>query len=137
MPASNPSHSSSAQARSQLAQAWQDAEAAEAVVLVTDLDAPPGWACWEVGGSRTVLPALSDDAPPEVRDRYISRIRANCQGRCPECGEAAGVSVDPEQAPAAWQAIPVVVACRHSFDCPALFTEAERRYFPVFNGELP
>lgn len=134
MPASNPSHSSSAEARSQLAQAWQDAEAAEAVVLVTDLDAPPGWACWEVGGSRTVLPALSDDAPPEVRDRYQARILANCRGRCGYCSEVAGVSIDPEDAPAAWQAIPVVVALRHLDSCPCLFREEDQQWFPIFGG---
>ncbi|HEU5025238.1 MAG TPA: hypothetical protein VFV01_10000 [Spirillospora sp.] len=104
------------------------------VMRLAGAPVPPGYALWRVGGEDgpvTALPALRASAPMEFRQRYMARLVANGTGRCPLCGEAASINGhDPEHGRrAAYRLLPVTVGITHSPDCPALFTDDDRRWF--------
>lgn len=111
----------------------------EAWPLVTRLDGAPvpeGFTAWRVGpegGPVVALPTLAPDAPADFRRRHLARLVATALGRCPLCGEVAGLSREPvapgEQGRAVFHALPLYVRVRHSTGCPADdFPEADRRW---------
>jgi hypothetical protein len=104
--------------------------AALLVEHLTDAPVPPGFAMWRVeDGAPVVMPAPAPDAPDEFLHRYFARLVATSTGLCPMCGERAGLSHDPETAPAAWRLQEVTYGISHGRGCPCLFTESDRRYF--------
>lgn len=124
--------------RAALAREWDHGSDWPPVVLLTDHPAAGEGRCvWRVlgGTASTVLPALRPDAPPSVHRRYLARVTANLTGRCPLCGQVAGMSADPERTPAAWSVTRLTVAIRHDPACGATFTDADRRWFPSITGE--
>lgn len=110
------------------------------VTLLDGGPVPEGFSAWRVGdddGIVTVLPTLLPSAPMDFRRRYFARVIANGSGECPLCGAVAGLSADPVRTPAAWHRLPLRLTVRHATDCPATFTEAERRHFdPRAMGRL-
>lgn len=135
----------SAEARGRVAGVW-DGIARQPLPLVALITAPEGtpegFQAWAVGTppaprSIVLLPEISDYAPREVMDRYISRVVADATGTCPLCGQAAGlVGPDlpdperPQRGRNAFYALPLSVGIRHDLGCPAIFTDADRRWFP-------
>lgn len=101
-----------------------------ALEQLDDAPTPPGWVMWRMGRSSTVLPELADDAPALVRLRYVARVVANCTGTCPLCEAVAGLTADPIRTPATWLLGAVTVGITHAEGCPAVFTDADRPYFP-------
>ena len=96
------------------------------------LDAPvaPGFtACSRTAGVTVVMPAPADDAPFEFLQRYLARVVANATEVCSMCSERASLSHDPDEALAAWRALPVTYGITHLPSCPCTFTEADRPYF--------
>jgi len=124
-----------------------DAQAIAAAVPIVSLlgalpDTPDGYVVWAVGPlggprSRVLMPEFSPDAPPVVMDRLVARVLADATGTCPLCGAVAGL-VGPEppnpERPllgrGVYYALPVSVGFRHEGECPAVFGEEDRRWFP-------
>lgn len=130
----------SATRRGELFAAWDAAARWPEVRRVYGADVPDGFAAWLVGPDDeehlrqvVLLPALRPLVPRSVIERYHARILANATGRCPACGEVAGLTREPpapgERGLAAWRTLPLHVELRHAADCPATFTEADRRWF--------
>lgn len=95
---------------------------------------PPGYSAWAVGPlfgvrSLVLMPTLSDDAPPVMEERLIARIVATGTGACPLCGRAAGGPLVSDEAG------PLVIDIRHDEGCPAVITQTDRKWFPVYLDE--
>jgi hypothetical protein len=124
-----------AETRARLAAMWDSVHPPLMVERLTDAPLAAGFTAWRVSGpdgsSTVVLPSLDPKAPFEVHRRYLSRVIANATGCCPLCSAVAEVSRDPDDGPAAWRLLEVVISVRHATDCPATFGEDDRRWFPV------
>jgi hypothetical protein len=131
-------------AKSRLAELWDRADGIERdepplIERIVDPPAslPPGFTLWRVNGSMVALPTLDPTAPAVVQQRYLARVCATATGHCLLCGAVAGVSIDPERAPAAFRVLEVGVSLTHSPECAAQFAPHEVRYFPVLAGRDP
>ncbi|WP_314431861.1 hypothetical protein [Microbacterium lacticum] len=137
-----------ADTRARLAMAQDSAAKTPIVAQVTPPPGmPEGFAAFAVGplfGPRAivVVPALAADAPPAIVDRLVARVLATATGTCPLCGRAAGLvgapppdPEHPQRGRAAYYASRLVVDVRHDEGCPAIFDDADARWFVLSRRE--
>lgn len=112
-------------------------ESAASVPIVALLGTPPegtpdGFSAWAVGplwGPRSIVivPTLLPDAPQPVVDRLVARVVATATGACPMCSRTA--ALDP--------AHPRRLSVQHDNGCPAIFENADARWFITTKEQTP
>jgi len=131
-----------AELRGRMSALWDRADGIEhdePPLIERIMDAPiqPGFTVWRVNGSMVAMPTLDPSAPFVIQQRYLQRVIATATGYCRLCSAVAGVSIDPERAPAAFKALEVGVTLTHAPACAATFGPDEAHYFPVLAARDP